>query len=473
MLFRSVHELQSEERGVHPEWIQSGLQGAYRVGSNIGGLSRPELILERRLYVRMNQKLDPRREAAAGGTEWSEERRAAGETEAVDAVGAGVHPVPAHNEHRPRERKKIRLHKTAVELRWHARNELHRQRTGGGNRKLNQLSRGIYGEHVVIASEHVKPVDVQLPVVETEVGAGAIVWLAHVQERRLGASRCPQETLARVPPQIESPEVEIGVIAWPGWPGSLHRVAAFRVALQVEAVCQAGVNGFSTRIGCKADAAVRSPGRRRHEHAGVVGLAYAARVLIDDRHRIVVAAVHVSTAQLDTSCGARERELVGNVLLPRQRVDRADVALAVNVVRAEIHAPGLTERQVELELTGPEMEGIRRKVQEAADVYEFQIAVAQAPGRIASANAGVVIHPEGDVAPEVSRHENAEQSGLEIGGRDELGNGVRSDRNIVEVVPIPAGDLKEVVHAQPDRRKAWNRTGPNGFRPHVFLRGRA
>jgi hypothetical protein len=91
------------------------------------------------------------------------------------------------------------------------------------------------------------------------------------------------------------------------------------------------------------------------------------------------------------------------------------------------------------------MQRVHREVQEAAGVYELHIAVAQAPGRIATANADVIVHPEGDVASEVSGHENAEQSGLKIGGRDELRNGVGSERKIIEVVPIAAGDLKEVV----------------------------
>ena len=101
----------------------------------------------------------------------------------------------------------------------------------------------------------------------------------------------------------------------------------------------------------KPDAAVGAARRRWHVRAGVGGLTDAAGVLVDDRDRVVIAAVLVAAAELDSLRGVGKGELVGHVLLQRHHgVDRADVGFRVNVVGAEVDAARLRERQVQFEL---------------------------------------------------------------------------------------------------------------------------
>src|SRR3974377_693806 len=131
----------------------------------------------------------------------------------------------------------------------------------------------------------------------------------------------------------------------------------------------------------------------------------------------------------------REGKLVGDVLLLRSRKGGSDVSFLINVIWAQVDRPRLRERQIQLELPGPERQRVLRQFHEPSDVDELEISVSQSTRAVVTGDAEVVIHPECDVASEVSRGKNAEKSGLEIRGGNQPGHGARSGPRI-EVAPI-------------------------------------
>ena len=115
------------------------------------------------------------------------------------------------------------------------------------------------------------------------------------------------------------------------------------------------------------------------------------------------------------------------------------------------------------------MKSVGGEAEISADVHEFQVAITQPAGAVVAPHADVVIHPECDIAAEVTRREDAEKAGLEVGGWNELWNGSRR-RQSVEPVAVPIGHLEERVHAQPDGRQSRDLSRPNRLRPHILLR---
>ncbi len=177
----------------------------------------------------------------------------------------------------------------------------------------------------------------------------------------------------------------------------------------------------------------------------------------------------MATGELHPLRGVRQGKPIVHVLLREQGVHGADIGLGVDVVRADVVTARLGEGQVELELAHPEGKRVFGQVHEAPDVDELQVAVAQPAVGVGAGDADVVVHPEGNVAAEIARRKDAEETGLEVGA----GNKTRSrrgDASAGEVAAIRANHLEVVVHAQPDRRLTGDRARPDGLGPEFGLR---
>jgi len=170
-------------------------------------------------------------------------------------------------------------------------------------------------------------------------------------------------------------------------------VPAFRVAFEIEAVRKAPVIVFETGTGAETDASVGATGRGGYVGAGIRGLIEAGGVLIHHGDGVVISAVLVPSAQLNSLRRVGKRELVVDVLLQGDHgVHRANIGLLVDVVRAQVVAARLREGQVELELSHAHAEGILRELQKTAGIHEFQVPVAETAGAVTSADADVVVH---------------------------------------------------------------------------------
>src|SRR5664279_1783251 len=98
------------------------------------------------------------------------------------------------------------------------------------------------------------------------------------------------------------------------------------------------------------------------------------------------------------------------------------------------------------------------------DIYELKVGLSQSAVGVGTADADVIINPEGDVAAKVAGGEDAEESGLEIGGWD-IGRNRPGRGQSVELITIAAGVLEVVVIAQPNGRDSGNRARPDRLRP--------
>src|SRR5271157_2268587 len=112
------------------------------------------------------------------------------------------------------------------------------------------------------------------------------------------------------------------------------------------------------------------------------------------------------------------------------------------------------------------------QLHQPANVNELQVSFAQSGIGVRSAHADVVVHPEGNVAAEVARSEEAEETGLEIGGRDV---GRHSPWRQQRAVPVTAaaGVLEVVVVTQPDWGDTGNAARPDRLRPKLGIGWRA
>src|ERR1019366_8328737 len=89
-----------------------------------------------------------------------------------------------------------------------------------------------------------------------------------------------------------------------------------------------------------------------------------------------------------------------------------------------------------------------------------------------SADAEIIVDPEGDAAAEVARGEDAEVAAGEVRTGNELAGGAGGIQR-VEVISVRAGELEERIKAKPDGRHTWYRSGPDGFWEVLFERFRA
>jgi hypothetical protein len=181
----------------------------------------------------------------------------------------------------------------------------------------------------------------------------------------------------------------------------------------------------------------------------------------------VITPVAVAAAELHALGRTGESETVVHVL-----GGGTEVGLIVNVPTAQVPTACLAEGQVEFKLADAQAQNVGRQFEEAPDIDELQVSVAQAAAGAGAANADVVIDPESDVTAKISGHKYAKQSRLKVGPWDKRSKLSRGQLQ-VEVIAILAHDLEESVEAQSDRRQAWNGPRPDGMRPKLFLRGRS
>src|SRR5208337_282825 len=121
---------------------------------------------------------------------------------------------------------------------------------------------------------------------------------------------------------------------------------------------------------------------------------HPAGVLVKDCNGVVVTLIGVTAAELDAAGPIRQCGTVVDKLLRPQPVLYTDIGFAEDVPAAQVPGAGLAEGKIQLKLASAEVQRIGRQLQEAADVGEFQIAVAQSAIDVGARHADVVIHPE-------------------------------------------------------------------------------
>ena len=109
-------------------------------------------------------------------------------------------------------------------------------------RQRDQRTRRIHRQVVDVVTEHIQPVDVERPVVEAEVAADPVIWLAVIEDRGEAAHRRSGKPLERVSIHVERSEVQVRVIPRAHGAGGLNVVPAFGIALQIKTVGRAGIN---------------------------------------------------------------------------------------------------------------------------------------------------------------------------------------------------------------------------------------
>ena len=145
----------------------------------------------------------------------------------------------------------------------------------------------------------------------------------------------------------------------------------------------------------------------------------------------------------------------------------ADIRLRIDVVAAKIDRASLGKGQVQFELTEPDAKRVGWQLEKTPHINEFQIAVSESAVGIGSRDAEVVIHPEGDIAAEISRHEDTEEARFKVRAR----NTRRGQGSVI--VSVGAGYLEELVIAQANGRQARNGPGKDGVGPQILLCRRA
>src|SRR5437879_7036257 len=216
------------------------------------------------------------------------------------------------------------------------------------------------------------------------------------------------------------------MIAWSRRSRRLDFVPAGRVPLQVETVGETAIEILEIGI--------RNEGHFRRDVSWTGGR--AAGVLVYDGNGVMIPAVSVPAAELYALGRAGEREAVIDIL-----GGGAKVGLIVNVPPAQVPAARWAEGQIEFELPDAHAQGVLRQLEKAANSNELQISIAQSHISAGTADANVVIPPEGDVTTEISGHEDTEQSRLEVGPGNERSRCARRQLR-VEVISIITEDRK-------------------------------
>ena len=93
-----------------------------------------------------------------------------------------MYPVPSNVRHQPWMNHVVRLYEPAIKLGRYASNKAHRQRGVGPNRQWNRIATRVYRQQVLIASEQVNAVQVEIPDIEIEIAASAVVGLSRAQD---------------------------------------------------------------------------------------------------------------------------------------------------------------------------------------------------------------------------------------------------------------------------------------------------
>ena len=152
------------------------------------------------------------------------------------------------------------------------------------------------------------------------------------------------------------------MVARPGGSGGLYRVAAFGVAFQVEFFRDADIDVL--RVPC---------GERGPESIGRIGS-------VGIGHRPCEVSVVSIAAEFDPALRRPKRRRDyswSETLSGRWGTWLSQSGLAENVIRGRINRACLRERQIQLELSEPDIQSILRQTNVMAQVVEPQVAVAQ------------------------------------------------------------------------------------------------
>src|SRR5690348_16716932 len=196
------------------------------------------------------------------------------------------------------------------------------------------------------------------------------------------------------------------MFAWSTGSGSLNGMSAGWILLQIEAVRDAGIDVFEVCIRGES-------GGRWNKRTAVVRLADSTGVLVDDRQRVMVTTVLMTSAELNPVHRVGHGELIVNVVLYEGRILGADIGLVPDVPAADVVVARLAEGKIKFKAANTQTECVLRKFSNTAEINELQIAVPEAPRSIITGDADVFIHPESDVAAEITCSENAEDSRAE------------------------------------------------------------
>src|SRR6516225_1654040 len=112
-------------------------------------------------------------------------------------------------------------------------------------------------------SIHVEPINIQVAIIEGEIGAGTVERLAGGNYCRRPGKRSAAEALHRASVEVEGTQIEISMVARPRWSGRLHGVPALRVPLQVESIGKPCVHIFEVGVRSESDSAVVATGGGR------------------------------------------------------------------------------------------------------------------------------------------------------------------------------------------------------------------
>ena len=162
------------------------------------------------------------------------------------------------------------------------------------------------------------------------------------------------------------------------------------IFLEVEAIDESAVEVFEVRIGGERNTVLRADIRRAYVHP--------AGVLVKNGKGVVVALIDMTAAELDSvgrivQCGT----VVDELRRPQPVLD-ADIGFAEDIPAAQVPGAGLAEGKIQFKLPRAQAQRISGQLQEAADVDEPEVAVAQSAIDVSARHADVVIHPEGYAA---------------------------------------------------------------------------
>src|SRR5260221_13197631 len=183
---------------------------------------------------------------------------------------------------------------------------------------------------------------------------------------------------------------------------------------------------------------------------------------VNDRHRPGKIPVVRIAAKFDGPLRRAQHKWIVRSAPVRSHAD-----LIVNVEVREVDRPGLCERQIELELTKPHVQGVGRQMEEPAQVVVLQVAVAESAGRSRATRGKVVVNPERQVVPEASGGNHRERV------RDEE---IRAWNKRIRPIGLDSrrGWFGIPVEESGIAERDWNRTrnlaGVNGLGKRFLLR---
>src|SRR5207244_8496810 len=133
------------------------------------------------------------------------------------------------------------------------------------------------------------------------------------------------------------------------------------------------------------------------------------------------------------------------------------------VSATEVVVTRRAERQVQYKLSHAHAQCVFWQFEKAADVDKLQVTVAQSSISIRTAHTDVFIDPEGNIATEISRHEDAQKAGLEVGSWNESSR--RGQIARIKVVPVLADYLEKSIKPSSNLLRPRERARKDGVGP--------